>query len=294
LVIAQARLTAERPSALTKEGALGLEMDIEMAGVDLSGSAAVGVAYAQVELLLGRVGDAHARLDTLSGLFPESALVQHGVGKSRMLRGTTDLAIDPLSKAVALDPKNPRYRRSLGLALARAKQWARAEEELSRAIEQAPEGLLQWRLGEARLELKRYDGAVEALRRAVNSMPRDQRQSLARAQLGFALHKLGRNYEAIRELRLAHEQLPTPAILHNLGIAHQAVGNHRKAVELFRRALAGDPLNGDGHVRLIQSLLAAGQKPMAERALARIESLARTHEALKAAERAARALLEKG
>jgi tetratricopeptide (TPR) repeat protein len=294
LVLAQARLTAEQPSALTKEGALGLEMDLDMTGIDLASSAPLGVAYAQVELLQGRVGDAHARLETVSSAFPQSALAQHGVGKSRALRGTPELAIDPLSKAVSLDPKNARYRRSLGLALVKAKKWARAEEELARAVEAAPDGQLYWRLGEARLELERFDTAAEALQYAVNGLSSGRSRTLARAQLGFALHRLGRNYEAIRELRLAYEQMPTPTILHNLGIAHQAVDNHPKAADLFRRALAGDPLNGDGHVRLVRSLMALGQKPLAERVLSRLESLARTHGALKEAERVSKALIEKG
>jgi len=294
LVEAQARLTAERPGALTKDGALGLQMDLAMADVDPKASPALGVAFGQVELLLGQVGDAHARFENVATAFPQSALAQHAVGKSRVLRGSADLAIDPLSKAVSLDPKNPRYRQGLGLALVQAKQWARAEEELVRAVEQAPDPHLSWRLGEARLELQRYDTAAESLKKAVDGLPNGRKRTLARAQLGFALHRLGRNYEAIRELRFAYEQMPTPSILHNLGIAHQAVDNHPKAVDLFRRALAGDPLNADGHVRLVRSLLALGQKPLAEQALTRLESLARTHDSLKEAERASRALLQKG
>jgi len=293
LVKAQARLTAERPNALSRDGALGLQMDLAMSKIEPDGDPALGVAFGQVELLLEQVGDAHARFENVASAFPQSALAQHAVGKSRLIRGSADLAIDPLSKAVSLDPKNPRYRRSLGLALVRAKQWARAEEELARAVEQAPDPQLEWRLGEARLELQRYDIAAEALERAVDGLPNGKKRTLARAQLGFALHRLGRNYEAIRELRFAYQQMPTPTILHNLGIAHQAVANHPKAIELFRRSLAGDPLNADGHVRLTQSLLAMGRKPLAEQALTRIEALARTHDTLKEAERRVRALLKK-
>ena len=294
LVKAQARLTAERPAALSREGALGLQMDLDMAQIDPGESAALGVAFGQVELLLERIGDAHARFESVATANPQSALAQHAVGKSRLIRGSADLAIDPLSKAVSLDPKNPRYRRSLGLALVQGKLWARAEEELTRAVEMAPDAHLQWRLGEARLELKRYDTAAESLQRAVDGLPRGKKRTLARAQLGFALHRLGRNYEAIKELRMAYEKLPTPSILHNLGVAHQAVDNHPMAVDLFRRSLAGDPLNGNGHVRLVQSLLALGQKTIAEQALTRLESLARAHDSLKEAERTTRALLQKG
>jgi tetratricopeptide (TPR) repeat protein len=146
-----------------------------------------------VRLGLGRAhiarrdGDAAvAELQKAVELDPKNAEAQYDLGFAlHMLKRNPAQAVGPLEKAAAAQPGNATYATALGLALADAQQFDRAVDVLSRATEipnyQDPDGYAA--LGQAYVNLKRYQEAVPALEKATTLAPKNAQ---AWATLGWA------------------------------------------------------------------------------------------------------------
>ena len=115
--------------------------------------------------------------------------------------------------------------------------------------------------------------ATQTLQAGLSIARAPEDRARMRGALGFALYKLGRYDEAIGELRNSYKTVQDPAVLHNLGIVYQSVGDLRNAVAIFTRTLADDPSNADGHLRLVKALVSMGNKPAAQNHVHQLERL---------------------
>ncbi len=128
-----------------------------------------------------------------------------------------------------------------GIALERAKDWDRAEDDLLKALELQPDqpyvlNYLGYTWIEKRMHLKR---AQEMVQKAVNLRPND---GYIVDSLGWVYYQLGEFEKAVSELERAIELRPEdPIINDHLGDAYWRVGRFREARFQWRRSLNLDP-----------------------------------------------------
>jgi tetratricopeptide (TPR) repeat protein len=118
----------------------------------------------------------------------------------------SDRMINDLRRALLLSPDNPMVQNALGYTLTLyTDQLEEAHALISRALAQQPE-----------------DAAI------LDSM-------------GWVLHKLGRNEEALPFLQQAHARYPDPEVTSHLVQVLWALGQEQTAVELLQQALEQEP-----------------------------------------------------
>lgn len=128
-----------------------------------------------------------------------------------------------------------------GIALERAKQWERAENDFQRALQLKPDQpqVLNY-LGYSWVEQGRhFDRALGMIEKAVQQRPSD---GYIVDSLGWVHFRLGNFPEAVRYLERAVELRPgDPTINDHLGDAYWKVGRRLEARFQWRRALALKP-----------------------------------------------------
>jgi len=196
------------------------------------------------------------------------AYLELGLAFQQLTRETGDAAYYPrseraLRRALALEPGNATTLSALGsLALARH-DFRSALAYGRRAARLAPYSALhQGVIGDAMLELGRYEGAFAAFDRMAQLRP----SSSAYARVSYARELLGRPQEAEEAMRLALEsaaghQERTAWVLAHLGKLALAQGKTAVAARRFRAALAVSPAYGPafeglGHVDAARGRLA--------------------------------------
>ena len=91
-------------------------------------------------------------------------------GRSHLSRGELDLAVRAFRDALLENAEDVEAREGLGLALAKAGNYAGALEELERVCQKAPERESSRRArGEVLMRLGRFDQGVAELKRAMGS-----------------------------------------------------------------------------------------------------------------------------
>lgn len=149
-------------------------------------SAAIRLGLARAHIAR-RDGDAAlAELQKAVELEPKNAEAQYQLGYVwQALKQKPASAVGPFEQAAAAEPGNATYATALGLALAAAQQLDRSIEVLAKATAapgyDKPEGFMA--LGQACVNLKRYEEAVPALERATSLAPKEAQ---AWATLGWA------------------------------------------------------------------------------------------------------------
>lgn len=167
--------------------------------------------------------DAHFRM-------AGSALQQPGGIQSEVNRRA---AYPELMQAIRLDPRNPRYRQTLGTFFLYDRDYPAAERETLRALDLDPN------LAEAR------------------------------NNLGTIYLQQGRSADAAVQFRKALQNLSyaTPEIAaYNLGKASYQLGDYAAAAEAFERSLAIIPNNPEGRFDLAMSYSRLGRLAQAEKA----------------------------
>jgi len=149
------------------------------------------------------------------------------------------LHIAQLEHSLERRPDEWRARGELGRLLLARGDLRRAEVELARALEEAPEGA-------------RQTGSILT-------------------HLGQVLGRTGRVGEALPLLQRAAERAPElPAVQTNLGVALLSLGRAEEAERRFRRALELDPASPEALLNLARLLAASGRRAEAERYLDRV------------------------
>jgi len=149
-------------------------------------------------------------------------------------------AISLLQHALAERPGFAPFHNSLGVSLKAAGQLELALGAFERAIElQADYFDAQYNLGLTFHSLGLHDRAIEALRRAIQL---DPARAEAHEWLGNALVKGGQPDLGLKSLLQAEslEQF-NPRIKHNIGIAYEALGKDKDAIDSFKSATNLNP-----------------------------------------------------
>jgi protein O-GlcNAc transferase len=152
------------------------------------------------------------------------------------LNGAASAGLEPLERAVALDPTSPIAHFSLGKGWHERKQFGKAAACYEKAIMlKADFAAAYCNLGLAYQSLGRLEDAVSNCRRALTIEPLS---AVAHNALGLALQGLGKPEEAAASYRRAVEIKPDYVeALSNLGVVAGDRNHHLEAVAWFRKAI---------------------------------------------------------
>ena len=211
-----------------------------------------------------RAAEAEKAALALTAAYPD--LPQAWIAQGDLLRQQEkfDQAIPAYDKAMALlenEPKEakwfPLYAR--GIALERAGQFDRAEQDLLAAIELRPDqaSLLNY-LGYSWIDRNvNLDRGLAMIQKAVELSPED---GYIQDSLAWAYFRLGRYEEAVAPMELAIGTMSQdPLVNDHLGDIYWMVGRHREAEIQWQRALSLKPTDaGDVDPKRIQAKLDRG------------------------------------
>ena len=277
---------------------------------DLEASQLLHLCRQQLEARdVGKAIETGQRLCRLSSV---EHLVELGVlfGQS----GLVEEALEPLQKAVSLDPNRFEARFNLAYALVNLQRHQESEEHLLEAMRLKPQSFeVHSLLGVVRSHLKKNLPAIESFRKAVELQPNDSRipsllalqylegsyyeeaiQSLSKAikrnpadpTLRFLLiqahHKNQDSVKALEQAKLAAKQFPELARAHyELGFQLASFGRFEESKPEFERALRLDPAYPEAHYSLGDLLLKQGHNGLAlehfQKALAGNPALIEAH-----------------
>jgi len=174
---------------------------------------------------------------------PNHAPALHLMGLIALKAAQHDHALAWIARAIAQDPK-PEYLASLGLALSRQGRHNEAVKAFDKAVQLAPGDAALWKqLGDALLELRRYDHALLSFQHVLKL---DSRNQDAAYKSGVLLHDAGRFEEAVACLDACDALLPNHApTLQARGRALLALRKFDAALSDNLRADALAPENAD-------------------------------------------------
>jgi Tfp pilus assembly protein PilF len=189
------------------------------------------------------------------------------LGAAFLSEGRPAPALRELAKAESLTPDDPQVQYYLGAAYWMRRELALAEEKFRKAVELKPDYSDAWNdLGALYMDQGRYQDAIPAFEHALKNVFYTT-QERALTNLGWSLHKLGRNGEAEAKLRDALEIAPGFPLAHKfLGVLLQERGDHRGAVDEFDRAIRLYPDDAETHLKRGLSLLRLGDRAAAREA----------------------------
>jgi tetratricopeptide (TPR) repeat protein len=170
-----------------------------------------------------------------------------------MARGKRSEAIEVLLSALKNDDGRPQLHAKLGNLHAQAKEWDLAVQELSKAIELAPEAADNRNdLGNVYYEKGEFPEAVRIYSTTIALVPGS---ATYHANLAGALQELKQYDAAIKEHEKAIELEPRNAERHNgLGDAFYDKEDFANAAEAYRKAIAIEPGSALYHANLVAAL----------------------------------------
>ncbi|MHB1035369.1 MAG: tetratricopeptide repeat protein [Pirellulales bacterium] len=201
----------------------------------------------------GNANEAVREFQEAMRLSPILAPTSHlNIGMARLQEGKPDAAVEPLRRALELDPNLVEARNMLGVAMFQLGRLDDAVAEYDRALVVEPDSAKTHNnLGSALAKQGNLPEAVKHYRRAIEL---DPRYTAPRHNLATALANLGKPDEALAQYRLAAKAVPDDADAHYLlGNALSARDRTDEAVAAYREAVRVAP----GHVRAGHNLAAA-------------------------------------
>ena len=193
----------------------------------------------------GRTDDAIHMLDTLAHAYPQRSEPLQALGDLLRQRHRWTEAVPAYTRALARmphpGPQNWGIYFNRGAAYDRAHQWPKAEADLNRALELAPnQPVVLNYLGYAWTEQgHNLDRARQMLEKAVSLQPNDGNIV---DSLGWVLLRQGDGAGAVRELERAVEMEPVDSTINgHLGDAYWQTGRRLEAQYQWRRALDLNP-----------------------------------------------------
>jgi tetratricopeptide (TPR) repeat protein len=212
--------------------------------------------------MLGRSAEAEGHLSRLMKERPDDVEVVIALGNVQRSRKQFAEAAETYSKAIELIGTPDRSHWILffyrGTSYERAKQWAKGEADLKKAMELVPDTLPQ---GKAQVlnylayswvdQSINIDDAFKMLTRAVELAPRD---GMIIDSLGWAYYRMGRYDDAVRELEKAVElKAGDPVINDHLGDAYWKIGRQLEAKFQWNHAKDSNPEHED-LVKILQKI----------------------------------------
>ena len=213
--------------------------------------------------------EAIAELKNILAADPGSAEAHLLLGLAYRIQDKPELlgeAIAELRQALALNPEIGLARVSLARIYLDMARPARARDELTIALKQAPSApQVLALLGEAERQLGNSQRAIELNQQALAA---DAGFAQARYYLGLALLDAGRQAAAIKELQQVVQSGANPAEANfGLGSAYLGAGRLTEAIAALRESVRLDPTKPDAHIRLAHAYRAKGQLADAEKEL---------------------------
>lgn len=213
----------------------------------------------------GRHADAVAAFKRALALDPEHLLSTFNLALAYRALGQIDEAIVGFERTGQLDPRSGRAHFQLGDIYMQRGEPVKALEVLTKGLAldiDRPPFLVK--IGEAYLELKRYDEADQALREAVRL-----RANVPRGHYNLALVEEQRGNATAARAAYEAEVATNPknyGAQFNLGRLLAKEGRTADAAQRFRAAVEARPEFAEGHLYLAKALLDLGDLPPAERA----------------------------
>jgi tetratricopeptide (TPR) repeat protein/SAM-dependent methyltransferase len=189
----------------------------------------------------------------------------HHLGIVALQRGQAQAALDPISRAIAVNNRVPDCHYNMAFALQALGRLSEAVVHYQHAVKLKPDYVeAHTNLGNALKELGRHGDAASAYERVINLKPSAE----AYYNLANTLAQLGRSDEAVTSYRRALTLKPDLAEAHN-NLANALVTQDRlqEACTHFQRALALNPGLVEAHVNLGATLLRLGDPAAAADAL---------------------------
>ncbi len=203
---------------------------------------AAGRATHDVYLMLGQAYSAVGRYAQAAGAFAQAAasrptaeaLSREGVAWRKA--GDLGQAQIALTRARALDPRDPALPYQLGLVCLELGQLAQAEGELHDALELQPDDAPTLvGLGRIAAARSQFDDALASFARAQTADPKNAEARLERGRILLARQ---RPSEAIAALEEATRLAPSSVEAHTLlGVCYHAVGRRAQARKALQRAV---------------------------------------------------------
>jgi tetratricopeptide (TPR) repeat protein len=188
---------------------------------------------------------------------PRTAQTLHLAGTAAIQRGSLAEALELLTRASRLDPRNPIIRFNLAATLAGLGRTDAALTAVETAARHAPDLLQAHRLRADLLKSTgRFEAALVSYQRAAALAPTD---AGTRIECGNMLAMLDRMEEALRDFDEALALEPTSAEAHRQrGVALTVLGHHAQALASLDRAVELAPGSADARFMRALALLTAG------------------------------------
>ena len=189
----------------------------------------------------GRFSEAEPIYRQLLELEPRHASALHLLGMVGMQTGRSEMALDLIGQAIAIEGGNAQYHSNLGNLLQTQGDLEQAVASYRRALELNPRSASAWsNLGEALKTEGRLEEAAASLEKALALEPE---LAVAHSNLGNVRQAEGQLEQAFACYERALELQPDLAMAHvNMGHLREAQGNLREAAACYERALELKPI----------------------------------------------------
>ena len=197
----------------------------------------------------GRLPQAEAIYQRILDSNPNHSTALHLLGMIAHHEGKNNLAVDLITKSLAIEPDYTEAHSNLGRVFQHLGKLDDAISSFQKAIALKPAyANAHNNLGTAFRNLGQLDDAVESYRKALAINPDFVE---AHSNLGLTLQDLGRLIEAVASHYKALSLKPDYAELHNnAGVALSALGRLQDAVASYREALSYKPDYAEAHYNL--------------------------------------------
>ena len=197
----------------------------------------------------GRLPEAERLYQQILQTDPNQPFALHLLGAIAYQVGQTDIAVDLIAKALAINPEFSEAHNNLGLALQDLGKLDEAIACYNKALAIIPDDIeAHYNLGLALQDLGKLDEAVVSYHKVLTINPNFAE---AHNNLGKAFNELGRLEEAVASCQQALAINPDYAeALNNLGNAYREVGKPDNAVGSYHKALTIKPNFAEAHGNL--------------------------------------------
>ncbi len=205
----------------------------------------------------GRLPEAEGIYTQVLQAEPNQPVALHLLGVIAQQMGKNDIAVDFISKALAIKPDYAEAHSNLGNAFIELGRLDEAVASHNKALAIKPSAIAHYNLGNALKALGKLDEAVANYNKALAIKP-DFAE--AHSNLGDVLHKLGKLDEAVANYNKALAIKPDYAeALSSLGNALQDLNKLDEAVANYNKALAVKPDFAIAHYNLGNTLHRLGK-----------------------------------
>lgn len=199
--------------------------------------------YAEVLWRRQKQQDALAQLDEAVRISSEdSGLLAHAA-QMRLSLGQTAEAGELAERAIDFDPKNAAAWAARGRVRRRVGKFREALADFQRGLALEPDNReLMQEIAEAYQDLKQPQQALAAWQMLCDAYPPGEEPQYVIHQTGLAYNAVGRPTDAVEYLRLARQRGPeTPELLFHLADAELRAGRRNEARSTARQALQLEP-----------------------------------------------------